>query len=113
VWNERRRLLWVINSRQTMSALPAAFFESSRRGLNWSRGNSLIPAPAFPLGLALYGAEGLRFGQVPFAHHAPAARADAAPFFDDGETAEQVGLHVEPIEAEHVAVRCGEDARRS
>jgi hypothetical protein len=45
-------------------------------------------APAFPLGLALYGGDRLRFGQVPFANQASAARADASPFFDDGETAE-------------------------
>jgi len=29
-------------------------------------------APAFPVGLALHGGEGLRLGQVPFARHAPA-----------------------------------------
>jgi hypothetical protein len=73
-----RRRLRVINSRQTMSASAAAFFKSSRRGLNWSPGNSLIPAPAFPLGLALYGGDRLHFGHVPFANQA-LARARRGP----------------------------------
>jgi hypothetical protein len=63
----------------------------------------VISAPPLSLGLAPYGGEGLCLGRVPFANQAPAARADAASFFDDGETAERVGLHVEPMEVAHVA----------
>jgi hypothetical protein len=62
---------------------------------------SLIPAPALPFGLAQQGGEGLRFGHVPYAP----ARSDAAPFLHDGEAAEQIWLHVEPIEPAHVAGR--------
>jgi hypothetical protein len=69
-----------------------------------TRLSSKISATAFPFGLALQGDDGQRFGHVPFVEHAP-TRADAAPFLHNSEAAEQIGLHVEPIEAAHVARR--------
>jgi hypothetical protein len=39
-----------------------------------------------------------------FGHHAPAP-ADASPFLDKQDAAEKIGLHVEPVEAVHVAGR--------
>jgi hypothetical protein len=63
-----------------------------------------IPAPPLALGLPPQGVKGEGFAVEGFHRHAPAC-ADAAPLLDKQHAAEQIRLHVEPIEAVHVAGR--------
>ncbi|MGO9235617.1 MAG: hypothetical protein ACLP4V_16705 [Methylocella sp.] len=46
----------------------------------------------------------LGFAVVRLGHHVPVC-ADASPFLDKQDTAEKIGLHVEPIEPAHVPRR--------
>ena len=61
-------------------------------------------SPSLARGLSLQGDGGKGFAVVRLGQHA-AMCADASPFLDKQDAAEKIGLHVEPIEAVHVARR--------
>jgi hypothetical protein len=59
---------------------------------------------ALALDLSPQGVGGKGFAVVTLGHYAP-VRAEASPFLDKQDAAEQVRLHVEPVKAAHISRR--------